>query len=87
MAYGGKRSGAGRKAGAIAKKTREVAGALTQGSGMTMLDIMVASVRYFYQQAVDAEMVIEALGATRHVELEPEAQFNAMQGGAIAESW
>ena len=32
MAYGRKRSGAGRKAGAVAKKAREVAEALTQGS-------------------------------------------------------
>jgi hypothetical protein len=45
---------------------------------MSMLDIMVASARYFYQQAVDAEMVIEAFGAARHAEREPEAQFNAM---------
>jgi hypothetical protein len=43
MSYGSKRSGAGRKAGGGAKKTREVAEALTQGSSMTMLDIMVAS--------------------------------------------
>jgi hypothetical protein len=45
---------------------------------MTMLDIMVASARYFYQQAIDAEMVIETLGATRHARLEPEAQFKVM---------
>jgi hypothetical protein len=78
MAYRGKRSGAGRKAGAIAKKMRKVPEGLTQGGGMTMLDIMVANARYFYRQAVDAEMLIEALGAARLAELGPEARFNAM---------
>src|SRR6267154_1021573 len=36
MAYRGKRSGAGRKAGAIAKNMRKVPEALTQGGGMTI---------------------------------------------------
>ena len=38
--------------------------------GMTMLDIMVANARYFYQQALAAEAALATLGAERVAELE-----------------
>jgi hypothetical protein len=78
MIYRRKRSSAGRKGGTVAKKTREAPETLTQVSSIAMLDIMVTSARYFYRQAVDAEIVIETLGASRHAELKPEARFKVM---------
>lgn len=79
MARGGKRDGAGRPAGALTKRTREVAErALSEGKAP--LDIMLDNMLHFQQVALDAEAVIESmnleqvqsLGATH------EEQFKAM---------
>lgn len=60
MARGGKRSGAGRKQGAITRRTREVAErALAEGKAP--LEIMLDNMRHFQQVALDAEAVIESM--------------------------
>lgn len=79
MPRGGKREGAGRKAGALTTRTREAAErALAEGK--SPLDVMLANMRHFQQVAMDAEAVIdgmsvdeaEAMGDT------PELRFKAM---------
>jgi hypothetical protein len=79
MARGGKREGAGRKAGALTERTRAVAErALAEGK--TPLEVMLDNMRHFQQVALDAEAVIEgmqedqvqALGQTH------EEQFKAL---------
>ncbi len=79
MARGGKREGAGRKVGALTKRTRAVAErALAEGK--TPLEVMLDNMRHFQQVALDAEAVIEgmqedqvqALGQTQ------EEQFKAL---------
>jgi hypothetical protein len=60
MARGGKREGAGRKAGAVTKRTREIADrALAEGKAP--LEVMLDNMRHFQQVALDAEAVIEAM--------------------------
>lgn len=60
MARGGKREGAGRKLGAVTKRTREVADrALAEGK--TPLEVMLDNMRHFQQVALDAEAVIEGI--------------------------
>lgn len=60
MGSGGKREGAGRPAGAITKRTREVAErALAEGKAP--LDVMLDNMRHFQQVALDAEAVIESM--------------------------
>jgi hypothetical protein len=60
MARGGKREGAGRKVGAVTKRTREIADrALAEGKAP--LEIMLDNMRHFQQVALDAEAVIESL--------------------------
>lgn len=79
MARGGKRDGAGRKAGALTERTRAVAErALAEGKAP--LEVMLDNMRHFQQVALDAEAVIESiqeddlksLGGT------PEEQFKAL---------
>lgn len=79
MAHGGRREGAGRPAGAIAKRTREVAERAI-AEGKAPLEVMLDNMRHFQQVALDAEAVIEgmnedeiaALGETH------EQQFKAL---------
>lgn len=79
MARGGKRDGAGRPAGALTTKTREVAErALT--TGMSPLDVMLDNMRHFQQVALDAEATLEGLTAAEFSEqvpddASPEQQF------------
>lgn len=79
MSRGGKRDGAGRPAGALTVKTREVAEqALAEGK--TPLEVMLANMRHFQQVALDAEAVIESMNAENIEELgdSHEAQFKAL---------
>lgn len=60
MSRGGKREGAGRPAGALTVKTREVAEqALAEGK--TPLEIMLDNMKHFQQVALDAEATLEGL--------------------------
>jgi len=79
MAHGGKREGAGRKPGAITKRTREVAErALTEGK--SPLEIMLDNMRHFQQVALDAEAVIEGMNESQVASLgqSHEEQFKAL---------
>lgn len=62
MARGGKRSGAGRPAGAVTKRTRAVAERAIQ-EGITPLDVMLENMRHFRQVALDAEATLDGLTA------------------------
>ncbi len=62
MARGGKRDGAGRPAGAITQRTREVA-ERSLATGMSPLDVMLENMRHFQQVALDAEATLEGLTA------------------------
>lgn len=81
MAHGGKRVGAGRKAGALTTKTREVA-EKAAAAGMTPLEVMLDNMQHFQKVALDAEAVLEGLTAaefTGRVTAEtPEEQFKAL---------
>jgi hypothetical protein len=79
MARGGKRDGAGRPAGAVTKRTREVA-ERALATGMTPLDVMLDNMRHFQQVAIDAESTLEGLTAEEFSEqvspdASPEDQF------------
>jgi hypothetical protein len=79
MARGGKREGAGRPAGAITKRTREVAErALTEGKAP--LEVMLDNMRHFQQVALDAEATLEGMSAAEFStqvpkDASPEEQF------------
>lgn len=51
MAHGGARPGAGRKAGAATKKTREIADRAA-AEGITPLDVMLTTMRSLWDQAI-----------------------------------
>jgi hypothetical protein len=79
MARGGKREGAGRPAGAITKRTREVA-EKALATGQTPLDVMLDNMRHFQKVALDAEATLEGLSASEFSEqvdpaATPEEQF------------
>lgn len=63
MARGGKRQGAGRKTGALTKRTRQVAERAV-ATGMTPLEVMLENMRHFQQVAKDAEATLEGLTAS-----------------------
>lgn len=71
MARGGKREGAGRPAGAITQRTREVA-ERAMATGMTPLDVMLDNMRHFQQVALDAEATLEGLTAAEFSEKVPD---------------
>ncbi len=79
MARGGKREGAGRPAGAITKRTREIA-ERALATGMSPLDVMLDNMRHFQQVALDAEATLDGLTADEFSEqgpsdASPEEQF------------
>lgn len=79
MARGGKREGAGRKAGALTERTRAVAErALAEGKAP--LEVMLDNMIHFQQVALDAEAVIEAMNADQVAELGEthDQQFKAL---------
>lgn len=79
--HGGKRVGAGRRQGSLAKRTREVAEKAV-AEGKTPLEVMLDNMRHFQQVALDAETVLEGLTVaefTGKVTVEtPEEQFKAL---------
>lgn len=62
MPHGGKRDGSGRKAGALTKKTRDIA-ERALATGMAPLDVMLGNMRHFQQVAIDAEAVLAQMSA------------------------
>lgn len=79
MSHGGKREGAGRKAGSLTKRTRETAEQAIK-EGKSPLEVMVDNMRHFQKVAIDAETAIEQMAADNLHELgdTPEAQFKAL---------
>ncbi len=79
MARGGKRSGAGRKEGAVTKRTRAVADKAIE-TGKTPLDVMIENMCHFHQVALDAEATLDGLTAAEFSakispDASPEDQF------------
>lgn len=81
MPRGGRREGAGRPAGAVAKRTREIADRAA-AEGKTPLEVMLDNMRHFQQAAMDAEAILEGLTADEFIgaptERTPEEQFRAL---------
>jgi len=71
MARGGKRDGAGRPAGAVTRRTREVA-EKAHKTGQTPLDVMLDNMRHFQKVALDAEATLEGLTADEFSSQVPE---------------
>lgn len=79
MARGGKREGAGRKVGALTKRTSAIAErALAEGKAP--LEVMLDNMRHFQQVALDAEAVIECMNEEQVSSLGQthEEQFKAL---------
>lgn len=79
MARGGKREGAGRPAGALTKRTREVA-ERAMATGKSPLEIMLENMHHFQQVALDAEATLDGLTAEEFAgqiakDATPEDQF------------
>ena len=79
MPKGGKRVGAGRPAGAVSKRTREIADRAI-AEGRSPLEIMLDNMRHFQQVAIDAETVIESMNEEQAGSLGEthEEQFKAL---------
>ena len=79
MASGGRRRGAGRKAGAATTRTRAIADKAAE-TGILPLDVMLDNMRHFHKVALEAEAVLERLTAEDFtgVKLEPAAQFKVL---------
>jgi hypothetical protein len=79
MARGGKREGAGRKPGAVTKRTREIADRAL-ASGKSPLEVMLDNMWHFQQVAMDAEAVIESMNEEQITSLgsSHEEQFKAL---------
>jgi hypothetical protein len=56
VARGGTRNGAGRKPGALTKKTREIA-EKAQEQGITPLEVMLGTMRALWEQAEQGEVI------------------------------
>jgi hypothetical protein len=79
MAHGGKREGAGRKLGAVTKRTREIADrALAEGK--SPLEVMLDNMRHFQQVALDAEAVLAGLTVEEigGKDMSPDDQFKML---------
>lgn len=82
MGKGGKREGAGRKAGSLTKRTSEIARrAIVEGR--SPLEVMLENMRHFQQVAHDAEAILAVLTAEEFVgqkgaNLKPEEQFKLL---------
>jgi len=83
MARGGKREGAGRPAGSVTKRTREIADqALAQGK--SPLEVMLENMTHFQQVALDAEAVLAGLTVEEigGKDMSPEEQFKMLMAKA-----
>lgn len=78
MARGGVRKGAGRKAGAVTVKTREIANKVAADGGRQMLEIMVENARHLFNLALEAEQALAEMTPDKIAGLEPEEQFNVI---------
>lgn len=74
MSAGGKRIGAGRPKGALARRTREVAEQAAK-DGKLPLEVMLANMRHFQKLAESAELAIGEFSAEKIAEMKPEDQF------------
>lgn len=72
MPSGGKRTGAGRKTGALTAKTRQVA-EKAAATGQTPLEVMLENMAHFQQVARDAEATMDGLSAAEFSEQVPAA--------------
>lgn len=79
MAHGGRRAGAGRKLGAVTKRTREIADRAV-AEGKAPLEVMLDNMRHFQQVALDAEAVLAGLTVEEigGVDMSPEEQFKML---------
>jgi hypothetical protein len=82
MAHGGKRTGAGRKEGALTKRTRAIADKAA-AEGSVPLDVMLENMRHFQRVAIDAEatlagLTLEEFTDKHGAELTPADQFKAL---------
>jgi len=83
MTHGGKREGAGRKPGAVTKRTREIADqALAEGK--SPLEVMLENMTHFQQVALDAEAVLAGLTVEEigGKDMSPEEQFKMLMAKA-----
>lgn len=79
MARGGKREGAGRKAGALTVRTRKVAEQAI-AEGRAPLEVMLDNMRHFQTVAKNAEAILEGLTVEEYSgeNLTPEDQFKKL---------
>lgn len=82
MPKGGKREGAGRKVGSLAKKTQAIA-ERASAEGISPLEVMLDNMRHFQQVALDAEAILAGLSAEEFVggdgsQRTPEEQFKLL---------
>lgn len=79
--HGGRRVGAGRPAGAVTKRTREIA-EKAHKTGQTPLEVMLDNMRHFQRVALDAEALLEGMTVeefTGRITADtPEEQFKAI---------
>ena len=77
MPRGGKRDGAGRRAGVPSVKTiaRKAIADKAAAEGVTPLEVMLANMRHFHKLAESAEAALTELSADKIAELPPDKQF------------
>lgn len=68
MARGGSREGSGRKAGAVTKKTREIAEKAHE-QGITPLEVMLGTMRELWQMAEDGNLAMQGDKMTTPLDL------------------
>ena len=87
MAHGGSREGAGRKAGAVTTKTREIADAVA-ASGETPLDYMLRVMRDFGADTPRRDDMAKAAAPYVHAKLASvDANVKANVDGSITFTW
>lgn len=74
MGQGGKRVGAGRKPGSLAKRTRQIAEEAA-ATGKAPLEVMLGNMRHFDNLAQSAEAAIAELSQDKVAAMPPEEQF------------
>jgi hypothetical protein len=77
MARGGRRVGAGRKAAAATKRTREIANQAA-AAGKMPLEVMLDNMRHFAKIAESAEAALAELSSDKIAEMPPEEQFKSL---------
>jgi hypothetical protein len=72
--HGGKRVGAGRKKGALTKRTRLIAEKAAE-QGITPLEVMLGNMQHYQKLAENAESALAELSADKIAGMEPDEQF------------